>query len=71
MMMTRSANEANGAEPCLSAVALAAAKAAFSPVPPVTTCLELPAMASLVVDGCSAQPMGLEYARQYLANRRN
>jgi hypothetical protein len=66
-----STGEADGAELYLSAAALAATAAAFSPVPHVTACFELPATASLVIDGRSTPPMGLEDARQHLANRGN
>jgi hypothetical protein len=66
-----SAEDADGTELYLNAAALAAAATAFSPLPHVTACLELPAAASLVIDGRVTPPLGLADARQHLANRGN
>jgi hypothetical protein len=64
-----SADKTDGAELYFSDAALAASEVAFSPVPRVTACFELPAAATLVIDGCSTPPLGLVDAQQHLTMR--
>ena len=62
-----STGDANATELYLSGAALAASETAFSPVPRVTKCLELPAAATLVIDGRRTPPLGLVDAQKNLS----
>ena len=61
-----STDETGPTELYLSDVALAASEAAFSSVPRLTVCFELPTAATLVIDGYSTPPLGLVDAQQHL-----